>query len=46
MAYGGILSSKSAGSGSAILLIECPRMMFPFVRRIIADRVSDGGCRP
>ncbi len=29
-----------------ILLIECPRLMFPFVRRIIADLVSDGGLPP
>ena len=29
-----------------ILLIECPRLMFPFVRRIISDLVSDGGLPP
>ena len=29
-----------------VLLIECPRLMFPFVRRIIADLVSDGGLPP
>ena len=29
-----------------LLLIECPRMMFPFVRRIVADLVSDGGLPP
>ena len=27
------------------LLIECPRMVFPFVRRIISDVTRDGGCR-
>lgn len=25
------------------LLIECPRMLFPFVRRIVADVTRDGG---
>lgn len=28
------------------LLIECPRMMFPFVRRIVADVTRDGGFPP
>lgn len=28
------------------LLIECPRMLFPFVRRIIADVTRDGGFPP
>ena len=25
------------------LLIECPRMLFPFVRRIVSDMTRDGG---
>ncbi|MCB1339276.1 MAG: protein-export chaperone SecB, partial [Maritimibacter sp.] len=28
------------------LLIECPRMMFPFVRRIVSDVTRDGGFPP
>ncbi|MFV0473390.1 MAG: protein-export chaperone SecB [Pikeienuella sp.] len=28
------------------LLIECPRMLFPFARRIIADFTRDGGYPP
>ncbi len=28
------------------LLIECPRMTFPFVRRIVSDVVRDGGFPP
>ena len=28
------------------LLIECPRMLFPFARRIIHDMVRDGGFPP
>lgn len=29
-----------------VLLIECPRMIFPFARRIIADVIRDGGYPP
>ena len=29
-----------------ILLIECPRMLFPFARRIVADATRDGGFPP
>jgi preprotein translocase subunit SecB len=28
------------------LLIECPRMMFPFMRRIVSDVTRDGGFPP
>jgi|SRR6056297_446204 len=28
------------------LLIECPRMMFPFLRRIVSDITRDGGFPP
>lgn len=28
------------------LLIEAPRMMFPFARRIVADAIRDGGMPP
>ncbi len=28
------------------LLIECPRMLFPFIRRIISDVTHDGGFPP
>jgi preprotein translocase subunit SecB len=28
------------------LLIECPRLLFPFARRIVADTVRDGGYQP
>ena len=30
----------------SILLIECPRQIFPFARRIIADVTRDGGFPP
>jgi len=29
-----------------VLLIECPRFLFPFARRIIGDLTSDGGFPP
>ena len=29
-----------------VLMIECPRYLFPFARRIIADVTSDGGYPP
>lgn len=28
------------------LLIECPRMLFPFVRRVVSDVTRDGGYPP
>jgi preprotein translocase subunit SecB len=30
----------------AVLLIECPRFLFPFARRIIADMSMEGGFPP
>ena len=30
----------------AFLLIECPRMLFPFLRRIVSDVTRDGGFPP
>ena len=27
------------------LLIECPRMIFPFLRRVVSDITRDGGSR-
>lgn len=29
-----------------VLLIECPRLLFPFARRVLADAVQDGGYPP
>ena len=28
------------------LMIECPRMIFPFIRRIVSDVTRDGGFPP
>ena len=46
--YRGVFSLTGADekSRSPILLIEGPRMLFPFARRIIADVVRDGGFPP
>ncbi len=48
IAYGGlfILDKIPEEAMQPVLLIECPRLMFPFVRRIISDLVSDGGLPP
>ena len=29
-----------------VLLVDCPRFLFPFARRVIADVTSDGGFPP
>jgi preprotein translocase subunit SecB len=29
-----------------IVLIECPRLLFPFARQIVSDAVRDGGFPP
>lgn len=46
--YGGVfqITGVSAEDIEPVLLIECPRYMFPFARRIIADVTSDGGFPP
>ena len=48
LVYGGLfqLSNVAEDSIEAILLIECPRYLFPFVRRIVADVTADGGFIP
>lgn len=43
--YGGIFHVEGVPEDQlhAFLLIECPRLLFPFVRRIISDVTRDGG---
>lgn len=43
--YGGVFHVEGVPDDQLhpFLLIECPRMMFPFIRRIIADVTHDGG---
>jgi preprotein translocase subunit SecB len=46
--YGGLfqLTGVAAENLEPVLLVECPRFLFPFARRIIADLTSDGGFPP
>lgn len=46
--YGGIFHIEGVPEDQLhpFLLIECPRMLFPFVRRIISDVTRDGGFPP
>jgi preprotein translocase subunit SecB len=43
--YGGTFNIEGVAEDQLhpFLLIECPRMLFPFVRRIISDVTRDGG---
>ncbi len=46
--YGGVFHIEHVPEDQMhpFLLIECPRMLFPFVRRIVADVTRDGGFPP
>jgi preprotein translocase subunit SecB len=46
--YGGIfeISGVPDDQMHPFLLIECPRMLFPFLRRIVSDITRDGGFPP
>lgn len=46
--YGGtfLIEGVSDDQLHPFLLIECPRMLFPYVRRIISDITRDGGFPP
>ena len=46
--YGGLfqITGVSQDEVEPVLLIECPRFLFPFARRIIADLSSEGGFPP
>ena len=46
--YGGLfqITGVSAEDMEPVLLIECPRFLFPFARRILADVTSEGGFPP
>lgn len=46
--YGGVfqISGVPEENLEPVLLIECPRFLFPFARRVIADVTSDGGYPP
>ena len=46
--YGGVFQIESVPDDQLhpYLLIECPRMLFPFLRRIVSDVTRDGGFPP
>ncbi|MEL6642618.1 MAG: protein-export chaperone SecB [Pseudomonadota bacterium] len=46
--YGGIFQIENVPDEQLhpFLLIECPRMLFPFARRIVSDMTRDGGFPP
>lgn len=46
--YAGLFQFETANQAELepVLLIECPRILFPFARRIISDITRDGGFPP
>lgn len=48
LVYGGLfqLNGVAEPDIEAVLLIECPRFLFPFARRIISDCSAEGGFPP
>lgn len=46
--YGGLFQIENIADEQLhpFLMIECPRMIFPFVRRIVSDITRDGGFPP
>lgn len=48
MAYAGVftLAGIPAEAVEQVLLIECPRLLFPFARNILSDVTRDGGFPP
>jgi preprotein translocase subunit SecB len=49
VAYAGVFRLQNVpdtATQQAILLIQAPHMLFPFVRRIVSDVVRDGGMPP
>lgn len=48
LVYAGLFQIVGVAEGDleAVLMIECPRFLFPFARRIIADMSAEGGFPP
>jgi preprotein translocase subunit SecB len=48
LVYGGIfrIENLPADQRQPAVLIECPRLLFPFARQIVADAVRNGGFPP
>jgi preprotein translocase subunit SecB len=48
LAYGGLFQLKNVPENmlQPVLLIDCPTLLFPFLRRVLADVTRDGGFPP
>ena len=48
LVYGGLFQIGGVPEEDleAVLLIECPRFLFPFARRIMSDMITEGGFPP
>ena len=47
LSYGGVFTLNIPQENlEAMLLVECPRLLFPFARNIVADATRDGGFPP
>ena len=48
LTYGGIFRIIGVPKDQIqpVLLVECPRLIFPFARRVVADATRDGGYSP
>ena len=48
LSYGGLFTLQGIPEDTlhSVLLIECPRILFPFARAIIAEVTRDGGFPP
>lgn len=48
LVYGGVFKLLNIPDNQLqpVVLIECPRLLFPFARRILADATRDGGFPP
>lgn len=48
LTYAGVFMLKGIPQENIqpLLLIECPRLLFPFARRLVADTTRDGGFPP
>jgi preprotein translocase subunit SecB len=48
LVYAGLfqIMGVQAGDMEPVLMIECPRYLFPFARRVVADLTTEGGFPP
>ena len=48
LSYGGVfrLSNVAQENVGPLVMIECPRLLFPFAREIVARAVTSGGFPP